>query len=258
MVLILCMGDSNIPHRASDLPPKFKELLKPGKIHQVLCPGNLCSREFYDYLRTVCSSIEWARGDFDEDVTLPDQIVKKIEGLSVGICHGHQVIPWGDKEALGILIRQMGVDVLVTGYTHQHAIYKYENTLVVNPGSATGSFSLLNKNSIPSFILMDLRKTSITAYVYQLVDGNLKVEKIEHTISSDGKLELVQEKPVEVVKEEKAPKKPVEVVKEEKAPEKPASIVKEEKAPEKPESEAAKTEQQTNGTEASVEFATED
>lgn len=44
MVLVLCIGDLHIPHRASDLPPKFKDLLQPGKIHQVLCPGNLCSR----------------------------------------------------------------------------------------------------------------------------------------------------------------------------------------------------------------------
>eukprot|EP01024_Parvocaulis_polyphysoides_P020352 TRINITY_DN1949_c0_g2_i1.p1 TRINITY_DN1949_c0_g2~~TRINITY_DN1949_c0_g2_i1.p1 ORF type:complete len:248 (-),score=48.46 TRINITY_DN1949_c0_g2_i1:187-930(-) len=247
MVLILCIGDSNIPHRASDLPQKFKELLKPGKIHQILCPGNLCSREFYDYLRTVCSSIEWVRGDFDEDPSLPDQMVKKIEGLSVGLCHGHQVIPWGDREALGILIRQMGVDVMITGYTHQHAIYKYENTLVINPGSATGSFSLLNKNSIPSFVLMDLRKTSITVYVYQLVDGNLKVEKIEHSISSEGKLELVPQK----TEEEKTSAKKVveETKKEEQTPE---NISKQEVAPQ------VQNVAQTNGTEAAVEFATED
>lgn len=44
MVLVLCIGDLHIPHRAVDLPPKFKELLKPGKIHHVLCTGNLCSK----------------------------------------------------------------------------------------------------------------------------------------------------------------------------------------------------------------------
>ena len=29
-----------------------------------------------------------------------------------------QVVPWGDKEALAILQRQMDVDILVTGHTH--------------------------------------------------------------------------------------------------------------------------------------------
>eukprot|EP01025_Chloroclados_australasicus_P017377 TRINITY_DN1885_c0_g1_i1.p1 TRINITY_DN1885_c0_g1~~TRINITY_DN1885_c0_g1_i1.p1 ORF type:complete len:250 (-),score=39.35 TRINITY_DN1885_c0_g1_i1:438-1187(-) len=247
MVLILCIGDCNIPHRASDLPQKFKELLKPGKIHQILCPGNLCSREFYDYLRTVCTSIEWARGDFDEDSALPDQIVKKIEGFTVGICHGHQVIPWGDREALGILIRQMGADIMITGYTHQHEIYKYENTLVINPGSATGSFSITNKKPIPSFMLMDLRKGFITVYIYQLVDGNLKVEKIEHSMSPEGHLELVPEKP------KSDPSK--EQQKEEELKEKPSSST----PVATPETENTPTPQpateQTNGTETAVEFA---
>jgi hypothetical protein len=31
MVLVLCIGDLHVPHRAQGLPPKFKELLKPGK-----------------------------------------------------------------------------------------------------------------------------------------------------------------------------------------------------------------------------------
>lgn len=43
MVLVLCIGDIHVPHRAIDLPGKFKSLLQPGKIHAVLCTGNLCS-----------------------------------------------------------------------------------------------------------------------------------------------------------------------------------------------------------------------
>lgn len=44
MVLVLCIGDLHIPHRATDLPVKFKALLVPGKIHHILCPGNLCTQ----------------------------------------------------------------------------------------------------------------------------------------------------------------------------------------------------------------------
>ena len=44
MVLVLCIGDFHIPHRATDIPPKFKALLVPGKIHHILCPGNLCTK----------------------------------------------------------------------------------------------------------------------------------------------------------------------------------------------------------------------
>lgn len=44
MVLVLCIGDLHIPHRATDLPAKFKQLLVPGKIHHSLCPGNICTK----------------------------------------------------------------------------------------------------------------------------------------------------------------------------------------------------------------------
>lgn len=42
MVLVLAMGDMHIPHRAADLPAKFKSMLVPGKIQHILSPGNLC------------------------------------------------------------------------------------------------------------------------------------------------------------------------------------------------------------------------
>ena len=47
MVLVLCLGDLHIPARAADLPPKFKELLMPGKIHHILCSGNLNTKVLF-------------------------------------------------------------------------------------------------------------------------------------------------------------------------------------------------------------------
>ncbi len=46
----------------------------------------------------------------------------QIGDFKVGVCHGHQVVPWGDKEALAILQRQMGVDILITGHTHDFKV----------------------------------------------------------------------------------------------------------------------------------------
>lgn len=201
MVLVLCIGDLHLPHRAADLPPKFKSLLVPGKISHVLCPGNLCtdvrrngtcsplqhriqhcaapmcsrgaghadfphpiqpSQAAYDYLRSVCSDVTVTQGDFDESTKWPDtqasekgcgpgcsrprrpictpalpplvplasrhpcprppgpcscQVVP-IGDFRIGLCHGHQVVPWGDREALALLQRKLDCDILVTGHTH--------------------------------------------------------------------------------------------------------------------------------------------
>ena len=66
MVLVLVIGDLHIPHRTHDLPAKFKKLLVPGKIQQILCTGNVCDRETYEWLRTVASDVQVVKGDYDE------------------------------------------------------------------------------------------------------------------------------------------------------------------------------------------------
>ncbi len=44
MVLVLCIGDLAVPHRATGIPPQFKALLVPGKVHHCLCTGDLVTR----------------------------------------------------------------------------------------------------------------------------------------------------------------------------------------------------------------------
>ena len=38
----------------------------PGKIQHILCTGNLCSKETYDYLKTLASDVHVVKGDFDD------------------------------------------------------------------------------------------------------------------------------------------------------------------------------------------------
>lgn len=64
--LVLVLGDLHIPHRCSSLPAKFKKLLVPGRIHHILCTGNLCTKESFDYLKTLANDVHIVRGDFDE------------------------------------------------------------------------------------------------------------------------------------------------------------------------------------------------
>lgn len=66
MVLVLVIGDLHIPHRIHDLPLKFKKLLVPGKIQQILCTGNVCDKETYEYLRTISPDVHVVKGDYDE------------------------------------------------------------------------------------------------------------------------------------------------------------------------------------------------
>lgn len=78
-----------------------------------------------------------------------------------------------------MLQRQLDVDILVTGHTHQFKAYKHEGGVVINPGSATGAYSSFTFDVNPSFVLMDIDGLRVVVYVYELIDGEVKVDKID-------------------------------------------------------------------------------
>lgn len=182
-MLVLALGDFHIPYREVDLPVKFKKLLVPGKIQKVLCTGNLCQQEMYDYLKSISDDVLAVKGDMD-DCSLTSSKIISIEGVKIGLIHGHQIAPFGDRKALSIVARQMNVDILVTGNTHKFEAFEEDGRFYINPGSATGAFTTcFDHQVIPSFVLMDIKETNVILYVYQLIDREVMVEKMEFSKS---------------------------------------------------------------------------
>ncbi|RUP49733.1 VPS29 protein [Jimgerdemannia flammicorona] len=75
----------------------------------------------------------------------------------------------------------MDVDMLLTGHTHWFEAFENEGKFFINPGNATGAYSGIPGTSdvIPSFVLMDIQGNVVVTYIYQLVDNEVKVEKVE-------------------------------------------------------------------------------
>lgn len=180
MVLVLVIGDMHVPHRAAGIPAKFKSLLTPGKIQHILCTGNLCSKEMHDYLKSLASDIHIVKGDFDEVSGLPEDAKTTIGQLKMGICHGHQLVPWGDTERLMTKMRELDVDILISGHTHKWGCEKIDDKLLLNPGSATGAYSALTSKSTPSLLVMDIVQEEVTIFVYWLDGEEVRVEKREY------------------------------------------------------------------------------
>ncbi|OTF75023.1 Calcineurin-like phosphoesterase domain containing protein, partial [Euroglyphus maynei] len=177
--LVLVIGDFHIPYRKHSLPNKFKKLLIPGRIQHILCTGNLCTKECYDYLKTLATDIHIVKGELD-DSNYPDKKVITIGQFNIGLCHGHQIVPWGDEESLSMIQRELEVDILITGHTHKFNAFEKDGKFFINPGSATGAYSSLEDNIIPSFVLMDIQSTTVVNYVYQLIGNDVKVERTEY------------------------------------------------------------------------------
>ncbi|KAF2239255.1 retrograde transporter [Viridothelium virens] len=194
--LVLCLGDLFVPDRASDIPAKFKKLLAPGKIGQIICLGNLTDKETYDFLRGIAPDLQIVKGDFDvEAPNLPLSKVVTHGSLRIGFTHGHTIIPPGDSDSLLIAARQMDVDVLFWGGTHKFEAYELEGKFFVNPGSATGAMTTgwwsEAEDPTPSFVLMDIQGDVLVLYVYQLpkdANGveNVAVEKVSFRKNAQG------------------------------------------------------------------------
>ncbi|XP_019732787.1 vacuolar protein sorting-associated protein 29-like [Hippocampus comes] len=115
-----------------------------------------------------------------QNLNYPEQKVVTVGQFKIGLIHGHQVIPWGDMASLALLQRQLDVDILISGHTHKFEAFENENKFYINPGSATGAYSALESNIIPSFVLMDIQASTVVTYVYQLIGDDVKVERIEY------------------------------------------------------------------------------
>ena len=109
--LVLVVGDLFIPQRTPDINEQFKTVLTPNKVQHVLCLGNIGNQETYDWLKGLSKDFHIIKGDFDQDDEDEKKVIQ-IGDFNIGIIHGHQVLPWGDIESLGIAQRQLGCDVL--------------------------------------------------------------------------------------------------------------------------------------------------
>ena len=201
--LVLVVGDMFIPQRSPDITDQFKSILTPNKVQHVLCLGNIGNKESYDWLRSLSNDFHSVKGDFD-DGDAPDKTSVKIGDFSIGLIHGHQVLPWGDIESLANVQRSLGCDILLHGHTHKTDIKVKENVLYINPGSISGAFSPLIEDTIPSFILMVLQGEEAIIYLYTLNDKNKKFEvnKIEYTKGADNYKNVENNEEEEEKKEE--------------------------------------------------------
>jgi vacuolar protein sorting-associated protein 29 len=153
--LVLVLGDLHIPERANKIPAPFKRMLVPNKMQHVICTGN-ASPEQCQELWALAPAFHCVAGDcdaVDENTNMeghpsvvsinsfPETRVLQIGQFRIGVVHGHQIIPWGSKEAVERMRRKLQVDILVTGHTHQSAVVVDEENgfYHINPVRSNGA-----------------------------------------------------------------------------------------------------------------------
>mmetsp|Transcript_20942 Transcript_20942/g.37095 ORF Transcript_20942/g.37095 Transcript_20942/m.37095 type:complete len:188 (-) Transcript_20942:78-641(-) len=181
--LVLVLGDLYLPQRADDISESFKKMLVPNKTQHVLCTGNLCGQEQLDMIKSLAPSVHVVQGNMDELPTLPESTIVRIGDFKIGLCHGHQILPWGDEDSLAAFARQLDVDILITGHTHKASQKEVDGRWLINPGSISGSMCETTPHVKPSFMCMSIKGSDAMTYLYEM-DGEVKVQSAKFTKQS--------------------------------------------------------------------------
>lgn len=132
-MLIGLISDTHIPDRARIIPEKVLASFKD--VDLIIHAGDLTTTRVIDELEEIAPVIA-IQGNMDRvaGLRLPNAKVIEAEGVKIGVVHG-EVYPRGDTQQLLYLARQLDVNILVSGHSHQPKIEQVEDVLLLNPGS---------------------------------------------------------------------------------------------------------------------------
>lgn len=153
---MLIVSDSHVPDRAPDIPQEIKSYVRSnGPFDVVIHAGDLTCREVFEFFSVLGKRFIAVAGNMDW-LPLDEYEVVDLGYLRLGVVHGDQVYPRGNKVKLAKIARRLGVEVLVYGHTHSASLDVVEGVVLINPGSVTGVPSGGGITEKPSFMIMDV------------------------------------------------------------------------------------------------------
>ncbi|MFX0057866.1 MAG: YfcE family phosphodiesterase [Candidatus Hodarchaeota archaeon] len=195
MLKYLIIGDSHVPKRAQSVSnlilEKLDELTANELFEHTFFTGDLIDySQFMEYLNlktkknlfVVIGNMDYYYGNKNAPVYQKSELILKDNNkLVIGLTHGAQIEPRGDRIQLEYLAKERGYNILISGHTHKEEIFLTKNSiLLLNPGSVTGAWSFV-ASKIPSFIVMTLDEISnhIDISLYQLDKNTQQVKELK-------------------------------------------------------------------------------
>lgn len=152
-MFLLVIGDFHIPDREKEIPSEILHAINLSKFDLILCTGDLTDFNIFKKLQSL-TNVEIVIGNMDYyfgSRAFPRSASIKLENCKIGLIHGTGVRPRGNPRALAKIAHELVVDVLISGHTHTQSVGVCDNILLMNPGSATGSWGGGSSTGIPSF-----------------------------------------------------------------------------------------------------------
>ena len=163
MTTIGVISDTHIPDRVPRLNPRALQVFQQAGVQQILHAGDIMSQIVLDELAQV-APVQAVRGNRDiwNLKHLPSHLQLEIDGVRIGLTHGHGTLYNYLSEKFDIAIKGKRVgrylqrvvadfpqaQVIVFGHLHVAGILNLEGKLVFNPGSASCPFPRSLKPSV--------------------------------------------------------------------------------------------------------------
>ncbi|HIH61366.1 MAG TPA: metallophosphoesterase [Methanobacteriales archaeon] len=160
-MLVGVVSDTHVPDRVPVIPDKVFEVFSG--VDMILHAGDLTSSDVMEKFNNL-APVKCVQGNMDRyyGLELPRDEILKINGLVIGLNHG-EVYPRGDTQQLKYIALEMGVDVLISGHTHQPFIKEVDGILLLNPGSPT-----VPRLAYPSVMLVEVYDNKVEAEIVRV------------------------------------------------------------------------------------------
>jgi len=165
---VLIAGDFHIPFRAPHLPPELLTFLDTEKFDLVAITGDLVQMYVLEPFRKF--PLKAVRGNMDigEAEKLPEveEIRPPNSKYKVILFHGTGIYPRGEPMLLRGVALKHGAKVILTGHTHEPDVRKIIDTIIINPGSATGVYGGSGGLGIPTWAVAEFSSNNIEIKIY--------------------------------------------------------------------------------------------
>jgi len=160
-MLIGLISDTHIPDRENKIPITVLETFKD--VELIIHAGDLTSIGVKEELEKIAPVLA-VQGNMDRtyNIDLPKSLTKTIEDVKIGVNHG-KVYPRGDTQQLYYIAKELDVEVLITGHTHQAFVEQIDDILLLNPGSPT-----VPRLTNPTVMLMTVKKGEVDVEIKKI------------------------------------------------------------------------------------------
>lgn len=173
--MIAIISDTHIPARAKRIPEPF--LKKIQDADTTVHAGDFETAETYKQLEEHTDNLYAVMGNCDR-FQLPQSETFTKQTQEIGVYHGTGITPRGHKPTLLDIARnKLEVDILVHGHTHQQETTKEKDTILINPGSATGVGGGSSTTGNPKMSTLKVKEKVVEVKQLELIDGQIRENK---------------------------------------------------------------------------------